>query len=363
MSADDWQRAVLREISGGGPRGGDPSAVRPGTAAETMQYGAGPSLAKAPAVPVVAPDRSPQPVPPLAPEVAALATGRPVRGDAAAARALRALRSLFASSSAADVERAKRVAAVLQKPVTTGRQIVVTSVHGGAGKTTLAALLGTVYAHHRPDPVLVVEANPTLGTLPVRLGAPVLRWSADEFAKVVTPHMRFDQLIGYLVGLPDGGWLLPGSKGQIGAQLSLADYQRVAVAVRRFFAITVVDCQTLPGELARSAMAGAQARVLATPATPEGVAATRAVLDWMAGLPRPMLRGTVVALTQPGPRPALNAERAAELLGGGDVRVVPMPYDRHLARGGRISTGLLGRATHEAVTLLGADLLDLATRR
>lgn len=347
-----------------GPSAG-PAGARPGASLEKPEKPEKGSAdpAAAPSVPVVPPDRSPQPVPALASEVAALAAGRPVRGDDLARRAVRAVRALFASSSAADVERVKRVAAMLQRPVTTGRQIVVTSVHGGAGKTTIAALLGSAYAHHRPDPVLVVEANPTLGTLPVRLGAPALRWSADEFARVVTPHMRFDQVIGYLVGLPEGGWLLPGSKGQIGAQLGLAEYQRVAMALRRFFAITVVDCETLPGELARSAMAGAQARVLATPATAEGVAATRAVLEWMAGLPRPMLRGTVVALTQPTPRRALDTVRAAEFLRVGEVRVVAIPYDRHLAQGGAIRTGLLGRATHQAATALGADLLDLATRR
>lgn len=362
MSAHDWQRAVLGEMTGDSRD----AAAGPGAAAADGPgelHGRQALPAAAPSVPVVGPEYSPQPVPALAPEAAALAAGDPVRGDDLARRAVRALRALFASSSAADVERAKRIAGMLQKPVTTGRQIVVTSVHGGAGKTTVAALLGSSYAHHRPDPVLVVEANPTLGTLPVRLGAPTLRWSADEFARVVTPHMRFDQVIGYLVGLPEGGWLLPGSKGQIGAQLGLAEYQRVAMALRRFFAITVVDCETLPGELARSAMAGAQARVLATAATPEGVAATRAVLEWMAGLPRPMLRGTVVALNQTTPRRAVDTGRAAEYLRVGEVRVVPVPYDRHLAQGGAIRTGLLGRATHEAATALGADLLDLATRR
>ncbi|MEU6174624.1 MinD/ParA family protein [Streptantibioticus parmotrematis] len=310
-----------------------------------------------------APTRPPQPVPALPPEAAALSVGKPVRGDGLPRRALRSLRTLFASSSAADVERVERVAALLQKPVTTGRQIVVTSVHGGAGKTTLAALLGSCYAHHRPDPVLMIEANPTLGTLPARVGAPTLLWSAAEFARVVTPHMRFDQVIGYLAGLPEGGWLLPGSKGQIGAQLGLSDYQRVATALRRFFAITVVDCETLPGELARSAMAGAQARVLATPATPEGVAATRAVLEWMGSLPRPLLRGTVVALTHTTPHQSLDTARAARYLGIGEVRVVAVPHDRHLARGGAIRTGLLGRPVHAAATELGAQLLDLATAR
>lgn len=82
--------------------------------------------------------------------------------------------------------------------------------------------------------------------------------------------MPFDQILGYLVALPEGGWLLPGSRGQIGARLELAAYQSVAVALRRYFAITVVDCESLPGELARSALSAAQSRVLVAPPPSRG---------------------------------------------------------------------------------------------
>ena len=372
MSEDDWQRAVLGEVGGRTSAETGPSTV---SAMENHQPVDGDSWAQqqsptpghvVPPPPPVAPAaravplQPPALVPVLAPEAEALVAGKPRKGDSAGRRLARGLRRLVASSAAWETDEVTRVARELQQPITTGRQIVVTSVRGGAGKTTIAALLASAYAHHRPDPVLVMEANPTLGTLPVRVGAPSLRWTMSDVARVLTPSMRFDQVIGYLVELPESGWLLPGSKGQIGAQMSLEEYRDVAVALRRYFAITVVDCESLPGELARSAMAGAQARVLVTPATVEGVASTRSVLEWMGSLPRPMLPRTVVALTETTPHTAIDLAAAARYLRLGDVRVVRLPYDRQLAGGGAIRLSLLGEATREAAARLGAELLNRA---
>lgn len=300
MPEDDWQRSVLGDV---GRMPGTPSTP---PAHRVPVPAPQPAAARPQPQPRVAPLQPPAPVPTLAPDAAALATGKPQRGESLVRRTGRSLLRLVASSAASDVEQATRVARELQQPITTGRQIVVTSVRGGAGKTTVAALLGSAYAHYRSDAVLVIEANPTLGTLPARLGAPSLRWTIDDLARVLAPSMRFDQVVGYLVGLPEGGWLLPGSRGQIGAHVSWEAYQTVVVALRRYFGVTVADCESLPGELARSAMVGAQARVLVAPATVEGVVSTRTVLDWMATIPRPMLPSTVVALVAASPHATID---------------------------------------------------------
>ena len=154
--------------------------------------------------------------------------------------------------------------------MTTGRQIAVTSIRGGSGKSTVAALLGTTYAHYRQDPVLFLEADPALGSLPLRLGAESLRWTTGDIADIVKPDMSLLDVTGYLVQLPDNAWLLPASQGQIGAMLDSRAYERAVVALRRYFGVTVVDCETLPAEVARTALAAAQARVLTAPATPGG---------------------------------------------------------------------------------------------
>ncbi|MFJ1778495.1 MinD/ParA family protein [Streptomyces anulatus] len=288
---------------------------------------------------------------------------RPRQGEPAAARVSRAIRRIASSSAAREVAEITRTAERIQQPVTTGRQIAVTSIRGGAGKTTVAALLGTAYAHYRQDPVLLVEADPALGSLPLRLGAETLRWTTADLADIVEPQMSLLDVTGYLVQLPDNAWLLPGSQGRIGAMLDTAAYERVMVALRRYFGVTVVDCETLPAEVARVALSAAQARVLAAPATLDGITSTYAVLQWMQGLPRHMIAGTVVALTSTTSRPGIDVEDAAEKLRSTGATVHVLPHDRHLAAGGALRTELLARPTRLAATKLAAEVFQLSQKR
>ncbi|GAA1308099.1 hypothetical protein GCM10009647_028950 [Streptomyces sanglieri] len=282
------------------------------------------------------------------------------RGEPFAARAARALRVSVSSSAAREVARTTATAEMLQQPVTTGRQIAVTSIRGGAGKSTVAALLGTTYAHYRQDPVLFVEADPSLGSLPLRLGAESLRWTTGDLAGIIEPQMSLLDITGYLVQLPGNAWLLPGSQGQIGAMLDSRAYERVMVSLRRYFGVTVVDCETLPAEVARVALSAAQARVLAAPATLEGITSTYAVLQWMQSLPRQVIAGTVVVLSELVPHPGLDLDEATKKLEATGASVQVLPYDRHLAAGGEIRTELLAHATREAATRLAADVFRLS---
>ncbi|WP_432158601.1 MinD/ParA family ATP-binding protein [Streptomyces sp. bgisy153] len=292
------------------------------------------------------------------------ATGlKPRRGEPFGTRALRAVRRTVSSSAAREVAETTATAEVLQRAVTTGRQIAVTSIRGGSGKTTVAALLGTTYAHYRQDPVLLVEADPALGSLPLRLGAEHLRWTTGDLAAIAEPQMSLLDVTGYLVQLPENAWLLPGSQGQVGAMLDTRGYERVMVNLRRYFGVTVVDCETLPAEVARTALSAAQARVLTVPATLEGVASTHAVLDWMRSLPRDIMATTVVVLAETAPHSGLDLDRAAEQLKASGAAVRVLPYDRHLAAGGTIRTDLLARATRQSVTRLAAEVFELSQKR
>ncbi|MFJ7419837.1 hypothetical protein ACIQXD_14670 [Streptomyces uncialis] len=281
-------------------------------------------------------------------------------GDPVLRRVVRLARHAFGSSAARAVAESTELVAQVQQPVTTGRQIVVTSIRGGAGKTTITALLSRTFNHFRHDPVLTLEADAALGTLPARLGVDQLRWTCTDLVQILRPSMQLTDVTGYLVPLTDGGWLLPGSQGRIGARIDIATYRTVMVALRRYFGVTLVDCETLPGEVARTALDTAQARVLVTPATTEGVASTGAVLDWLGSLPVAVLPRTVVVLTATSPDASLDAGAAAEALARSGVGVVVLPYDRHLASGGVIRTDHLGAATRQAATRLAAEVMQRA---
>ncbi|CAM5512207.1 nucleotide-binding protein [Streptomyces abikoensis] len=312
--------------------------------------------------PVPHPAPTPTPTPTLDPRLS-LALGRPRHGDSIGRRAGRSLRKL-ASSAAQDVAEEARVAEQLQQPVTTGRVVAVTSIRGGVGKTSVSALLARAFMHYRHDQVLALDADAALGTLPVRLGTEEVRWSCSDVARLLTPSMTLADVTEYLVRVPGaaGGWLLPASQGRVGAPLDLRTYRKVTLALRRYFAVTVADCESLPGEVARTAMDTAHARVVVAPLTAEGVGGTRIVLEWLGRLPHPALSTTVVALTAVSPDMPLDAKAAVSHLKEAGVPVVSLPYDRHLAGGGPIRTDLLGRATRRAATRLAADVMERAVR-
>ncbi|MDQ0813433.1 MinD-like ATPase involved in chromosome partitioning or flagellar assembly [Streptomyces sp. B3I7] len=390
-NGDNWQSDVLRDLNGGAAsaRGAQPGAdaqpprgagaPAPGTPGPAPQSPAQPQQAYVP--PQNLQPRRPQtqarpasgaagPARPRTPESRPVvekdlvAAGlKPRHGEPLTARALRAVRRTVSSSAAREVARTTATAEVLQQAVTTGRQIAVTSIRGGAGKTTIAALLGTTYAHYRHDPTLIIEADPALGSLPLRLGAQSLRWTTGDVAGIVEPQMSLLDVTGYLVQLPDNAWLLPGSQGQIGAMLDLRSYEKVMVSLRRYFGVTVVDCETLPAEVARVALSAAQARILVTPATLEGVASTYAVLEWLRGLPRHVIAGTIVVLTETVPHAGLDLDAAGAKLTATGAGVHVLPYDRHLAAGGTIRTELLAHATRQSVTTLAADIFQLSQKR
>ncbi|MEU6260391.1 hypothetical protein [Streptomyces sp. NPDC047043] len=361
--AGDWQRDVLRELADS-PQDAPstpPDAPVP-AAPQTPSPGPAPA---APPVPRQTHDpRRPAPAPESVPTVdprLAIALGRPQHGDSVVRRTGRSLRQLTASAGQ-DVAEQTRLAQEIQQPVTTGRVIAVTSIRGGVGKSTIAALLGRTFNHYRHDPVLTLEADAALGTLPVRMGAESVRWSCADLARILTPAMQLTDVTGYLVPVTDGGWLLPASQGRVGAPLDVRTYRTVTLALRRYFAVTVVDCETLPGDVARTAMDTAHARIVVAPMTAEGVNATRQVLDWLAQLPHAALATTVVALSAASPDATLDAKAATAHLREPGVPVVLLPYDRHLAQGGPIHTAMLGQDTRAAAVRLAAEVMQRAVR-
>ncbi|MEV0178406.1 hypothetical protein AB0I54_03720 [Streptomyces sp. NPDC050625] len=372
----DWQQDVLRELADGAQDGtplpSRPAASEaiPGGTAEAIPGGAAPdeapeSIPAAPPVPrqshdprVAAP--APESVPTVDPRLA-IALGRPQHGDSVARRTGRSLRRL-AASAGQEVAEQTRLAQEVQLPVTTGRVVAVTSIRGGVGKSTVSALLGRTFNHYRHDPVLTLEADTALGTLPVRMGAESVRWSCGDLARILTPAMQLTDITGYLVPVSDGGWLLPAGQGRVGAPLDVRTYRTVTLALRRYFAVTVVDCETLPGDVARTAMDTAHARVVVAPMTAEGVNGTRQVLDWLAQLPHSALASTVVALSANSPDTTLDPKAAAAHLREPGVPVVLLPYDRHLAQGGTIHTAMLGKDTRTAAVRLAAEAMHRAVR-
>jgi MinD-like ATPase involved in chromosome partitioning or flagellar assembly len=277
-------------------------------------------------------------------------------GDPLVRRMGQGVRKAVGASAAGDLRELADVAGRLARPVSTCRQIAVASVRGGAGKTTLAALIGAIIAAHREDRVLAMDADPGLGSLPLRLGVTAER-SMHELAAV---HPRsWEEVAGYLGQAAQRLWVLSGTTGgRLGEELGLDTFQAAFSGLSRYFSASVIDCGAgILGALQRGVLATAHAQVLVTPATVDGALSARSALDWFAANGHGVLLSrTVIVLVTHTPQVYADLEQVQAMLSTGGMTVIHLPFDRHLATGTSIDLDRIGAASRSAATQIAADV-------
>jgi MinD-like ATPase involved in chromosome partitioning or flagellar assembly len=287
---------------------------------------------------------------------------RSTHGDPLVRRMSRGVRRAMGAAVANEVRRTADVESALGRPVSSSRQIAVTSIRGGAGKTTVAGLVATVIAQYRQDRVLALDADSGLGSLPLRLNVRSERSLHDLTAS--RPPRTFEEAAPYLGRTADGLWVLSGtSGGLITHELDLATFKTAAGVMSRFFAALVVDCGAgLLPELQRGILTDAHAQVMVTPGTVDGALSARGALEWQArnGYAH-LLTRTIVALITHTPHVDADLTRGAQLLSSGGMPVVHMPYDRHLATGTAIESARIGQETRAAAIRLALEAFARAT--
>ncbi|GAA4609012.1 MinD/ParA family protein [Actinoallomurus liliacearum] len=280
---------------------------------------------------------------------------RSAYGDPLMRRMSRGVRRAVGASAAGDVRKAADVEAVLSRPVPSCRQIAVTSIRGGAGKTTVAGLTATAIAQYRQDRVLAVDADSGLGSLPLRMGVgPQL-----SLHDLMSAQPRsFEDASRYLAQTTDGLWVLSGTAGgRIAGELDLATFRTAAGAMSRYFAATVIDCGAgLLPELQRGIMTDAHAQVMVTPGTVDGALSAHGALEWqMRNGYDHLLPRTVIAFVTHTPHVDADLTRAAQMLSSGGLPVVHVPYDRHLAAGTAVEAARIGHETRAAVIRIAVE--------
>jgi MinD-like ATPase involved in chromosome partitioning or flagellar assembly len=265
------------------------------------------------------------------------------------------------TGSSRDVHEHATLADVLRQPVTTGRRIAVTSVRGGAGKSTISALIATALAHFRQDRVLALDADPGVGSLMLRLGmvsAPDLRDLVDA------PEAgSFDDVRSHLAQTDSALWAVGGG-GTIVDGVDLAAYQAVTGLIARFFGVAVIDCGAgLAGDLQQGVLRDAHAHVLVTPATPDGALSARTALDWLADAHADLAARTAVVFVAHTADAGVDYERAARILPPRVADLLRLGFDRHLADGSVIDPARLAEPSRVAALRIAARALTLATGR
>jgi MinD-like ATPase involved in chromosome partitioning or flagellar assembly len=250
----------------------------------------------------------------------------------------------------------EQLAAAVQIPLSTGRRIAVAPAHRGAGTSTVAAALASVYAVRRADPVLVADAAE--GPLTWRLGVaggPTMAALARELLAA-----RGGGLAGFARLLPRTGtglWVLPG--GAAGQPHLCRDLTR---AMSRVFAVCVTDCsEGLEAPATAAVVSEAHALVLVTTATSDGVRlAYQRMANLVAAGHTAAPARVVVAVTGVDTRAAARDDVARTAFDRLGVPTVNVPYDRHLAGGGPIVPSYFAEGTTVAATRLAGLALTRA---
>ncbi|GAA2615753.1 MinD/ParA family protein [Actinomadura fulvescens] len=272
-----------------------------------------------------------------------------VHGDPLMRRVGRGVRKAVGASGSAGVKTQAEIVELLQRPVSSYRQLAVASVRGGAGKTTMAALLATQLARHRADRVLAMDADAELGSLPLRLG---VRSELSLFDLAAQQPRTFEEAARYLMRTNDGLWVLSSTRGgRIAGEFNLETFQTALSSLARYISTAVVDCGAgILTELHRGILSTTHGLVLVTPGTVDGALSARGALEWFANSGQQALMSrTVIAMVMHAPQVGADLERAAQMLGAWGVPVVRVPYDRHVAAGAALDLTRIGEATRAAV--------------
>ncbi|KOX13550.1 hypothetical protein ADK67_44095 [Saccharothrix sp. NRRL B-16348] len=249
------------------------------------------------------------------------------------------------------------LAVAAQVPLPTGRRLAVVAMHGGAGRSTVAAVLALVFAARRRDPVLLADADPEGSVLSWRLGLVNLPSLASLAPRLLDAWgsglLGLDQL---LPRLRSGPWVLPGGAPE--QSLLCRDVTR---SLSRLFAVCVIDSAgTVASPATAAVLDEAHGIVVASAAVPGAVRETHAGLVRLAATRGHVVLSRVVVVLNaisPDGLAALRMDTVRAAFDGLGVPLVVLPYDRHLAAGALVDPSRVGeRTTVEATRLAGYAL-------
>ncbi|MBA3338586.1 MAG: MinD/ParA family protein [Geodermatophilaceae bacterium] len=250
----------------------------------------------------------------------------------------------------------------LRLPIRSPRRISVVGLKGGVGKTTLSVLLAGIYSQYRREPVLLLDADPTFGSLLLRSGVAPTH-SARDLAGRGDPGDR-EILLPYLAKSGLGTFVLPsGLDPGESARFDESTFVATMDVVHRHFPVTVIDCGAgLSGALMSQLLAGSHTLVFATSPSVDGLTATYAGLRWIAerGFTA-LVANSFVAVTAVHRRGTpVDLTAAARRFEGLCRGLLSIPNDPHLSAGARIDQAALGEPTRLAMVHLAADVLEAA---
>ena len=219
-----------------------------------------------------------------------------------------------ARSSWRDTDYVRRLDDVIAAPrLRRCATIAVMSPKGGVGKTTITALLGTLFAHVRRDRTIAIDTNPDYGSLGRTL-APEHGIFVDDVLDILdSSDPSATQLDTQLGRGPDGLLVLPApTDADRMAKLTRESYQRVIERLQAKAGLLLLDCGTgIQEPAAQAALLAADQLVVVSDVQP---ATATLVIEASQQLLKSGIPIELVVNKLPRRNVRLDLQRLAELL-------------------------------------------------
>ena len=258
-------------------------------------------------------------------------------------------------------ERARhQLQARIGAPVAGCQRIAVVSLKGGVGKTTTTACLGAIFAEHRGDRVVAVDANPDPGTLGYRIRRDTTHTAKDLVANVGNLE-RYADVRAYASQTPLRLEVIASEADPARSEaFGDDDYRELAAVLERFYSLVLTDCG--PGLLhsaMRAILPSADQLVVVAAPSLDGARSASLTLDWLDKHGHEQLsRSSVVVINAVRERGLVDVDKLQAHFARRCRAVVRIPYDRHLETGAEIVLDELAPATRSAYVKLAAAVAD-----
>ncbi|MFZ2239620.1 MAG: hypothetical protein WAV90_08780, partial [Gordonia amarae] len=238
--------------------------------------------------------------------------------------------------------------------------IAVLTLKGGAGKTTVTATLGQVFASVRADSVIAVDADPDAGDLPMRTAVHPENLSMMQLLdeENLTQHdfvQRFLSTTDADLQVLGNGWRPDSNR-----VLVPEDIRDVHEIASHYYSMLLWDGdKALNSSLVGEMLAKSNALVLLVEASRPGAVKAGQAIDWLRfhGF-EGLLARTVLLVNETTANTRLDTKSLVTVLARQQLKIHQIPFDKHLDEGLAVQLDKLDAKTRRAFEELAAMLAD-----
>lgn len=230
----------------------------------------------------------------------------------------------------------------LNTPVASHHLITVFTIKGGAGKSTTTLGLGSAFADARNDRVLAIDANPDKGVLGQRLNTIVPTDQDSTIYDLLASgqYARYSDVRAHTLEADTGLQVVASHADPARSEALTGDqYRQATQMISAHFQVILSDCGTgITHDAMRGVLGATDSLIIPTLLSEDSLDHADFVLNWLdAHSMRNVSGRAIVVINQSSGRrkPTADEQRVITYFQSRVRAVVAVPFDPHLAEGGR----------------------------